>query len=140
VTELAFTGPDGVVLTDIRDSGVYPRADDVRTNVCLAVAVEKGKIKNVSADRGTTRIVVVGDSTFWDNTMIESAGNLDFAFLAVNWLLDRSELLAIPPRPLKEYKLIMTESQLSRVRLVLLAGMPGSVLLVGMLVWLRRRR
>jgi ABC-type uncharacterized transport system involved in gliding motility auxiliary subunit len=140
VTELVFTSPDGVVLTDIRGGEIRAQPDDLRTNVCLAVAVEKGKIKNVSADRGTTRIVVVGDSVFWGNRMIESAGNLEFAFLAVNWLLDRSELLAIPPRPLKEYKLVMTKGQLSGVRLIFLAGMPGGTLLIGLLVWLRRRR
>jgi len=140
VTELAFTGPEAFVRTDIQGGEVHPHPDDLRTNVCLAVAVEKGKIKNVSADRGTTRIVVVGDSVFWGNRMIDSAGNLDFAFLAVNWLLDRAEGLAIPPRPLKEYKLLMTQAQLSGVRAVLLAGMPGAVLLIGLLVWLRRRR
>jgi len=141
VNELVFTGPEGTVLTDIRKGQIYPHpTTDLRTNVCLAVAVEKGKIKNVSADRGTTRIVVVGDSVLWGNRLIDSAGNRDFAFLVVNWLLDRSELLAIPARPIKEYKLVMTQSQLSAVRLALLAGMPGSVLLVGFLVWFRRRK
>src|SRR5438105_1655689 len=139
VTELAFTGPDGTVLTDIRGNEIYEHANDLRTNVSLAVAVEKGKIKNVSADRGTTRIVVLGDSVLWGNNMIESLSNRDFAFLAVNWLLDRSELLAIPARPIKEYKLMMTHSQLTAVTWMLLAGMPGSVLLLGLLVWVRRR-
>ena len=139
VTELFFTGPDGTVVTDIQGDVIYEHPTDLHTNVCLAVAVEKGKIKNVSADRGTTRIVVVGDSLFWGNQMMDSAANRDFAFLAVNWLLDRSELLSIPAQPIKKYKLIMTESQLSAVRWLLLGGMPGAVLLLGLLVWVRRR-
>jgi ABC-type uncharacterized transport system involved in gliding motility auxiliary subunit len=141
VTELFFTGPEATVFTDIREGEIHPHPSaDLHTNVSLAVAVEKGKIRNVSADRGTTRIVVVGDSIFWGNRMMESASNRDFAFLVINWLLDRSELLAIPPRPIKEYKLTMTQSQLSVVRLTLLAGMPGAVLLTGLLVWVRRRK
>jgi len=139
VTELVFTGPEGTVLTDVRGSEIYEHSTDLHTNVCLAVAVEKGKIKNVSADRGTTRIVAVGDSILWGNRSITSAANREFASLAVNWLLDRSELLAIPPLPIKEYKLFMTQSQLSAVSWLVLAGMPGSVLLLGLMVWVRRR-
>ncbi len=128
ITESVFTGPEGAVLTDIRGSEIYEHSTDLRTNVCLAVAVEKGKIKNVSADRGTTRIVVVGDAVLWDNRSIASVANREFASLAVNWLLDRSEYLAIPPKPIQEYKLFMTRSQLSAVSWLMLAGMPGSVL------------
>lgn len=140
VTELVFTGPEGTVITDTHNGVVTPHSTDLRTNVCLAVAVEKGKIKNVSADRGTTRIVVVGDSLLWDNQMLDQYGNRDFASLAVNWLLDRSELLAIQHHPIKEYKLTMTKSQLTTVIWLMVAGMPGGVLLVGLLVWARRRR
>jgi hypothetical protein len=140
LTELVFTGPNARILTDFRDGVPYPRSDDPRTNVCLAVAVEKGKIKNVSADRGTTRMVVVGDSHLWNNHMLDSGGNRDFAWMTVNWLLDRSELLAIPHHPIKEYKLTMTRSQFKGVIGLMLAGLPGSVLLIGLLVWVRRRR
>jgi hypothetical protein len=141
VNELVFTGPEGMVHTDIRDGLVYARpATDLRTNVCLAVAVEKGRIRGVTTERGTTRIVVVGDSLFLGNQMIEKLGNRDFAWLALNWLLDRSELLAIPPRPITEYKLVMTQAEMSAVRWILLAGMPGAVLLVGLLVAVRRRK
>jgi LPXTG-motif cell wall-anchored protein len=33
----------------------------------------------------------------------------------------------------------MTESQMRKARWILLGGMPGAVLLLGALVWLRRR-
>ena len=104
------------------------------------MAVEKGRIRGVTTERGTTRIVVVGDSLFLGNQMIEKLGNRDFAWLALNWLLDRSELLAIPPRPITEYKLVMTQAEMSAVRWILLAGMPGAVLLMGLLVAVRRRK
>ena len=105
----------------------------------LAVAVEKGAIQGVSADRGSTRMVVAGDSFFLANGAIESEANYDFANLAVNWLLDREHLQAIGPRPVHEYRIAMTESQVRSVRWILLGGMPGGVLLLGALVWLRRR-
>lgn len=142
VTELFYTGPKGTIITDIRDGVPYPHpSTDVQTNVCLAVAVEKGKVRDINAERGTTRMVVVGDSFFLNNRMIDSAANQDFAALSINWLLDRTQLLGgLTPRPIMEYKLNITRSQRVALIWILLLGMPGSVLLVGLLVWARRRR
>ena len=105
------------------------------------VAVEKGAIRGVTADRGATRIVVCGDSLFLSNGTIESVANRDFATYAVNWLLARNELLVgLAPQPIKEYKLSMTKSQQANVSWLLIAGMPGFVLFLGTLVWFRRRK
>jgi len=130
VEEIAFTGPNAVT-TD----GRGPKA------FSLAVAVEKGAIKDVVTERGTTRIVMVGDSIFLANTPIDSAANRDFAGYAINWLVDRSQLLeGLGPRPVVEYTLVMTRSQFQRLEWILLAAMPGGILALGGLVWLRRRR
>lgn len=107
----------------------------------LMAAVEKGAIKGVVNKQGTTRIIVTGDSFFLGNRQIVSGRNRDFAGFAVNWLLDRTQLLeGLGPRPIIEYGSVMTKSQLQSVQLILLAGMPGAVLLFGGMVWLRRRR
>ena len=56
-------------------------------------------------------------------------------------LLDRTQLLpGLGPQPMKEYRLIMTKTQLQQAEWILLGGLPGAVLLTGGLVWLRRRR
>jgi hypothetical protein len=105
------------------------------------VAVEKGAIKDVITERGSTRIIVVGDSLFLGNLQIESAANRDFVGNAVNWLLERTQLLAgLGPRPIMQYKIVMTKAQLHQAQWVLLGVLPGSVLFLGGLVWLRRRR
>jgi len=131
VEELAFSGPKAFA-PDNKPLG--------RHSFPLMVAVEKGAIKGVNTDRGTTRILVTGDSIFLANRQIQSAENQDFATYAANWLLDRPQLLdGIPPHPILEYRLVMTKAQLQGAEWVLLAGMPGSVLAFGFLVWLRRR-
>jgi hypothetical protein len=142
VDALVYSSPAGHVYTDIRRDGrMAPSASDVRTNVSLMVAVEKGGIRNVSAERGATRIVVAGDSLFLNNNNIDREGNHELATHIINWLLARNELLVgVPPRPIAEYKLTMTEAQLSAARWILMAAFPGAVLLLGGLVWLRRRR
>ena len=107
----------------------------------LAVAVEKGNVKGVITERGSTRIVAVGDSIFLGNQMIESAGNRDFLGYAVNWLLERTQLMqGLGPRPVAEFRLALTEAQFRSVVWLLLAIIPGAVLTFGLLVWLRRRR
>ena len=138
---LLYTSQSGTLITDIRKGIPYAHpGSDVVTNVCVGVAVEKGRIRDVTPDRGTTRMVVLGDSTFLSNRMIDSVGNSDFGALAVNWLLDRSELLgSLPPKPISEYRTTLSSSQMTTVRLVMMVAMPGAVLLLGTLVWIRRR-
>src|SRR6266487_1704517 len=128
VVELAFTTERGKEAG--RAGGAVP----------LMVAVEKGTIPGVAADTGSTRLVVVGDSLFLVNAIIEFDANRDFESLAVNWLLDRVQLLAIGPRPIHEYKISLTQSQMSGARWILMGAMPGAVLLVGLLVWAGRRK
>jgi hypothetical protein len=105
----------------------------------LAVAVEKGTISGVGPDRGSTRMVVVGESVFLANTLLGWEANRDFGSLAVNWLVDRSQLLQVGPRPFNEYRVSLTPAQMRAIRWLLLVVFPGSVTLVGLLVWLRRR-
>jgi len=103
--------------------------------------VEKGTIKGVTTERGTTRIVVAGDSYFLSNGSIGLMANGDFANCAINWLLDRTQMLeGLGPRPIAEYRLIMTPIQTRQTQWLLLGGMPGVVILMGCMVWFVRRR
>ena len=132
VEELAFSGPQAFDKND-------PHKEPHRFP--LMVAVEKAAPKGIVNERGASRIVVVGDSIFLANTSIASVANRDFGGYAVNWLLDRPQLLeAIGPRPILTYKLIMTKAQLQRAEWLLLGAMPGAVLIFGTLVWFRRRQ
>jgi len=95
----------------------------------------------VAVEGGATRAVVAGDSIFLDNAHIDLLANRDFAIAATDWLLDRTQLLeSLSGYPVSEYKLVMTSSQFQKTQWILLGGMPGGVLLLGGLVWLRRRR
>jgi len=140
VSELVSTHPKASIVTDFRDGLPNPSQTDVKTNVTIAMAIEKGKLQGLTADRGTTRAVVIGDSFFWNNNMLDSAANRDFASLTVNWLLDCSQLLgSLAPRPIPQFRVVMTQKQMTAVRWLLLFGMPGSVLLLGSMVWVQRR-
>jgi ABC-2 type transport system permease protein len=138
VVELAFTSAKGMAVTDIRDGVPHPSPTGLQTNVPVAIAVEKGKLQGT--DRGTTRMVVLGDSVGWANNMLDNLANRDFASLTINWLLDRSQLLgSLSPQPIARFRLVMSKAQVGAVRWIMLLGMPGSVLLLGTIVWVRRR-
>lgn len=127
---VAFTGENAVLASD-------PRGQKQRYAVA---AVVENAVPGVVTERGTTRILVVGDSAFLDNQCLEKWANRDFASYAINWLLERTQLLeGLGPRPINEFRITMTRAQMKTVRWILLAAMPGAVLLLGGLVWLRRR-
>ena len=108
----------------------------------LVVAVEQGSVKGVTLDHANTRIVVIGDSLCFDNLNLDAVANHEFAHYTVNWLADRPPIMlkGLGPRALTEYRLLVTAAQFRRVCWLLLAGFPGSVLLIGGLVRLSRRR
>jgi LPXTG-motif cell wall-anchored protein len=109
----------------------------------LLAAVEQGVIKGVETPGGGgTRIVVAGDSEFLDDQVINSwEGNYAFGKQALNWLLQRPQIMleGLGPQPIKEYKLYLTAAQSATVRWLFLAGLPAAILALGGLVWLRRR-
>jgi len=132
VTELAFSSPHSIL-------GENPPSD--ARSYPLMVAVEKGAPKGVVTERGTTRMLIVGDSIFLDNQMIGAAMNEDFADSAINWLLERTTFLeGVGPRKVSEYQLVMNRGQVRAVKGILLGAIPGGILLFGGLVWLRRRK
>ncbi len=129
IGQIKTAGPSGVPSVR-KEKGTFP----------LIVAVEHGSIKNVT-ERGVTRILALGDSLCFDNALLDTKANHYFANAAVTWLVDRPQMLlaGIGPKYIKEYKIVLTPSQTRSLQWLLLAGMPGSILLIGGLVWLRRR-
>jgi ABC-2 type transport system permease protein len=132
VEELAFSSEKSTLAGD---SAEPPRS------YSLITAVEQKPVAGVANPRGNTRLLVVGDATFLGNYYIEGGANRDFVGYAANWLLDRTALLkGIGPRPVTEFRLMMTRTQQREVRWLLLGALPGAVLLFGCLVWLARRK
>ena len=133
VDELVMTSPDATL--DFEPS-VPPHS------YSIACAVDEKPVAGAATPRGNTRIIVVGDSYFVGNHYIESGGaNRDFLNAAVNWLGDRPQLLAgIGPRPVTEFRLLISQQQQERLRWLLLGALPGMALLIGWFVWLVRRK
>lgn len=132
VNELAFSSDTSKLASDTLAT---PRS------YSLIAAAEQKPTVGVANPRGNTRIVVAGDSLFLDNQLIDAAANRDFLNYAVNWLLNRQELLAgISPRPVTEYRLLLTQKERVKLNWLLLGALPGGVMIFGWFVWLVRRK
>lgn len=137
VRPLVSTSPRGQTISDYRGSRQFDPRRDRQGVIPVAVAVERGGLRSVAG--GSTRMVIVGDSLFLGNLMIDNSVNRDFAGNSINWLVDRPKLVGIAPRAVRDYLFNMTDSQVQSVQWILLVGVPGVVLAVGVLVWFRRR-
>jgi gliding motility-associatede transport system auxiliary component len=134
VVELATTSPDGMSV--LPTGGVERQGETIP----LMVAVERGAIQGITADRGAARLVVAGDSYFLANQAMQVDGNRDFARNAINWLASRDVLVeGVGSRSVTEYRIMMTEPELNTIRWLFLVAFPGGVLFLGFLVWVRRR-
>ena len=109
--------------------------------VPIAVAVEKGPVSGMDVEIKPTRIVVMGDSMFVSNWGLKSmfASNKDFFMSAMNWLVEREELMGISSRMPGDLRLDMDRDQLRMLFLIAVAGVPAIVAIAGIFVWLRRR-
>ncbi len=140
VTELVKAGPAywGETDPDTQNATFDPKTDFAGP-LPLAVAVETSKPQGVDVDIGVTRMVVIGTSRFVDNSSL-AGGNLDFFMNSLNWLLHREQLIAVSPKVPDEFRLEMTPSQQKAVYALVIGGLPLVVAILGILVWLSRRK
>jgi ABC-type uncharacterized transport system involved in gliding motility auxiliary subunit len=131
VEEVAFTGENAFLYSD--------KTQQMRRRSVM-VAVD-GSARPAVRERGTTRMIVAGDSFFLSNHQIEILSNRDFLNSAVNWLGERNVMLqGVGPRPVQEFRLVVTQSRMQTLQWILLGAIPGGILLFGGLIWLSRRK
>lgn len=141
VAVLAASGEQGWAELSVNQNP--PKFDpgvDQSGAVPVAVAVEKGPVSGLDVELAPTRLVVAGDSTMVANGALLSGYNADFFINALNWLLERPPKLAIAPREPAMIQLALDAEQLHRLALLVVAGLPGLVILLGLSVWSRRRK
>ena len=137
VTELMRTSGEGWGETNLSALAEVERGDaDVAGPVSLGVAVEAEK-----AQGRKMRLVVFGDSDFASNQFIQAnSPNQILLTNALNWLVAREALLAIPPRKTEQVRLNLTQDQGRTVYAIALLLLPVLAAVAGIAVRSRRRR
>lgn len=143
VTILASNSDKGWAEADpeMRPPRFDPAADQ-RGPVALALASERGNVAGLDMEIKPTRIVAIGDSYFVSNASLKTGvgGNIDFFMSAINWLLEREELMAISPRDPFRVELSLDRRRVRLLFLLAVCAVPGVVVLTGGMIWWKRRR
>jgi ABC-type uncharacterized transport system involved in gliding motility auxiliary subunit len=116
----------------------YDPDRDLAGPLPLAVAVRRGSVASRLMEIPETRVVVVGDVDFISNRGLSGA-NADFFMNALNWVLDREQLLEISAKPVNEIRLIIHQLQMRQLFFAVVVGVPAVAALAGFIVWWRRR-
>jgi ABC-type uncharacterized transport system involved in gliding motility auxiliary subunit len=155
--ELLETSDEGWGETDMSHLSQVAFGDgDLKGPVSLAVAVQaadkdeegsddeaesSAELTDSAESSGTgARLVVFGDSTFASNSQLGNVGNSILLANTMNWLVERENLVAIPPKAPEQVRLNLDGSQLRWLTWTVLALLPGLALLSGVAVFYRRRR
>jgi ABC-type uncharacterized transport system involved in gliding motility auxiliary subunit len=136
VTELLHTSGDGWGETNLAMLAEVDRGpQDVAGPVPLGVAAESER------NGKKMRLVVFGDADFATNQLIQAnSPNAILLSNALNWLVERETLLAIPPRKTEQVRLNVSNQQQRIIYAIVLALLPAIAAVGGVMVWSRRRR
>lgn len=113
--------------------------NDLPPPLCLGVAAERAVRMQGEARIPAGRLLVVGTADIATDARFEKGGNRYFLLNTANWLVDRTYLVDVPPRPLSEFKLNATAGDLASLARKF-ALVPAAVALLGFLVHFWRRR
>ncbi|MGH9366441.1 MAG: GldG family protein [Thermoanaerobaculia bacterium] len=152
-TMLIETTSDGWGETGLsRLDTVQKDAQDLSGPVTIALAVGpadekdrnagKAEEKDKSAGKAeekAARIVVIGNSRFLTNGSLSNAGNANLFLNVIHWLTGEEKLVGIAPKTPEQASLALTRSQVNRIGLFAVAGLPVLAVLLGIWVWYRRR-
>ncbi len=87
------------------------------------------------------RLAVFGDSDFATNRDFSKGANKDFFLNTINWLVKREMLISIGPKTISEMKRLNFDAfQLKMVTLVVIVAVPLASVIVGFIVYLRRKQ
>ncbi|MBZ5499023.1 MAG: GldG family protein [Acidobacteriia bacterium] len=114
---------------------------DLKGPLSLAVAVAKEvKASSDTSPALKARMVAVGNSDFAINANFGAGGNGNLFLNMVSWLAQDEDLISIRPKAPEDRKVIMSQSQQTTLQILVLALLPGAVLVAGIIVWTRRRK
>jgi hypothetical protein len=123
-------------LTDGKLSSYEKEDGDVAGPFSLGVAIEE----EVS-DEATTHLVVISSAYLLDDSITDLTGsNMDLFLNSMNWMCSRESNISIHSKSLIDDTLTASAFQANMAALVFIIILPLGTILVGLIVWLRRRK
>ena len=132
VQPLAKTSPESWGETDrqaLEQGTAKPDPQDPKGPLPVAAVVTKDK----------ARLVVYGTSNLATNQFLNLQGNRDFFLNTVSWLAEEEDQITVRPKEMRQSPILLSGRQGNVIQLVVLAVMPGIVLVGGIVIVVRRR-
>jgi hypothetical protein len=144
VKPLVFAAADYWGETRYHESEPRRDAGDVGAPepLVLAASVERGAQSDQRLSAAGSRMVVVGNAALIDperDTAVVSPSAYAFVAAALNWMLDRDELVGIASRRMPGYHLELSPTHTAKILLLCLGLLPGMVVAFALFMWSVRR-
>jgi ABC-type uncharacterized transport system involved in gliding motility auxiliary subunit len=134
--ERAWTELDELVGEIQFDSDTDERAGPLDIGVVLT----RARTDDNGDELPVQRIIVIGDGDFLSNTYLGNGGNLNLGLNMVQWLSHDDAVLDIQIKTAPDTSLVLGKVAQAVIGLGFLIGLPLLLLLIGIVVWLLRRR
>ncbi len=131
------TSPKAYIKNQLTQTSQLAReAQDESGTFNVAVAMVK-----THADGSDTRIFAVGNALFLlDNNMFSAYDNGKLLYSPIAWLMGEDSPVQVPGKSMGSYRLNLPGNTLYQALCILVMGViPGIVLVIGLIVWRRRR-
>ncbi len=121
-------------------SGALARGpDDITSDLYLAIAVDGYFARSRTEEPKHALAVLVGDSDWASNRLIDKRGNLDFAVNSVHWLAGEQDRITIHTRRRTASLLDMNERQMGILKFLAVEIIPLALILTGFVITADRR-
>jgi len=132
-TDQSWGATDLTAVLNGFNSGSFPGPgpQDAKGPLNLAVSAENSQTKG--------RLVVVGTANMAANAVSRQGANFDLFLNSINWLAEQESQLNIRAKPFETRQLVPTPGMTIQIFGITVVLTPLAVLVVGALVWWRRR-
>jgi ABC-type uncharacterized transport system involved in gliding motility auxiliary subunit len=135
ITKLFSTSADSFATSDLASSEIKITAKDKHGPFTLAVAGTYAGAKPSASGR----FVVIGNSGWASNQALGFSGNRNLLLNMINWLSSDEDLISIRPKEPEDRRITLTRQQFRVVQSFSQFLLPLFVIVIGMMVWLKRR-
>ncbi|MGB0371479.1 MAG: GldG family protein [Opitutales bacterium] len=122
----------------VEDPPQYSPGIDIPGPVPIATVSERDVGSELGLSLQGGKLAVFGNSDMLANGRFSFYGNQIMANNLLNWSIGQAEMLSIPPRPVQEFQLALSQAELMKLLLWLMV-VPLAVALLGATILLLRR-
>lgn len=106
----------------------------------LTLGVAMNRLREEAVGSGEQRVIVIGDGDFLSNAYLGNGGNLALGMNIMNWLAHDDRFIDIPLKTTPDRTLAFSPMAQAMIGFGWLLLLPLTFMLIGVLIWRRRKR